>query len=93
MIKRYRVAGRVQGVGYRAFVLRRARELGLSGWVRNISDGTVEALIDGSEAHHITFESALKEGPRFSEVELVLVVDELDQTPLTGDFTVTHERG
>ena len=92
MIKRYRVAGRVQGVGYRAFVLRRAHKLGLSGWVRNVSDGTVEALVDGSEAHHIAFESELKEGPRFSEVELVLVVDELDQTPLTGDFTVTHER-
>ena len=87
------MAGKVQGVGYRAFVLRRALQLGLNGWVRNVSDGTVEALVDGSEAHHVTFESGLKEGPRFSEIELVLVVNELDQSPLAGGFTVTHERG
>ena len=87
------MAGRVQGVGYRAFVMRRARKLGLDGWVRNVSDGTVEALVEGSEAHHVAFESALKEGPRFSEIELVLVVNELDQSPLPDGFTVTHGRG
>ena len=93
MVKRYRVAGKVLGVGYRAFVLRRARQLGLNGWVRNVSDGSVEALVEGSEAHHAAFESMLKEGPRFADVQLVLVVDELDQSPLTGGFTITHEAG
>lgn len=41
------VSGRVQGVGFRAWIERRARELGLSGWVRNRRDGTVEAVFHG----------------------------------------------
>ena len=93
MVKRYRVAGKVQGVGFRAFVLRCSRELALKGWVRNVSDGSVEALVDASESHHAAFENLLKEGPRYSDVQLVLVVDELDQSPLPEGFTVTHERG
>jgi acylphosphatase len=93
MVKRYRIAGRVQGVGYRAFVLRQAHLLGVDGWVRNVDDGTVEVLVDASETHHIAFEKMLKEGPRFAEVQLVLVVDELDQSPLPTGFTVSHERG
>ena len=43
-----RIAGRVQGVGYRDWTRKRAERLGLSGWVRNRSDGTVEALFHGS---------------------------------------------
>ncbi len=93
MVKRYRVAGKVQGVGYRAFVLRQAQRLGVNGWVRNLDDGTVEVLVDASEAHHIAFENILREGPRFAEVQLVLVVDEQDQSPLTAGFTVSHDRG
>jgi acylphosphatase len=93
VVKRYRVAGRVQGVGYRAFVLRQTTQLGLSGWVRNLSDGTVEALVDASEVHHAAFENLLKEGPRHAEVRLVLVVEEPDQTVLPEGFTIAHERG
>ena len=93
VVKRYRVAGRVQGVGYRAFVLRQTRQLALRGWVRNVGDGTVEALVDASEAHHAAFENLLKEGPRFAEVRLVLVVEESDQGSLPEGFTIAHERG
>jgi acylphosphatase len=93
MIKRYRIMGRVQGVGYRAFVLRKARELGLNGWVRNRGDGTVEALVDASQAHHATLENLLRDGPRYADVRMVLVVDEIEQSPLTGGFTVTFEGG
>jgi acylphosphatase len=45
---RIRVTGRVQGVGYRDACVGRARALGLTGWVRNRSDATVEALLQGT---------------------------------------------
>ena len=93
MIKRYRVVGKVQGVGFRAFVLRQAGQLGLDGWVRNLGDGSVESLVDASEAGHAAFENVLRKGPRFSEVHLVLVVDEPEHSPLPEGFTVFHKRG
>lgn len=85
--------GRVQGVGFRAFVLRRARQLGLNGWIRNLGDGSVEALVEASEVHHVAFEDVLREGPRSSVVQLVLVVDETEHPPLPDGFTVTYEKG
>lgn len=45
---RVRVRGKVQGVGYRDWTERRARALGLDGWVRNMPDGSVEALVAGT---------------------------------------------
>ena len=87
-IKRYRVAGRVQGVGFRAFAMRHARELGLNGWVRNLSDGTVEALAETTQTTHAEFENILREGPRFAQVQFVLVVDEPDPTPMAAEFVI-----
>lgn len=57
------ITGRVQGVGFRAFVEREAAALGLDGWVRNRRDGTVEAVFAGdeSEIQHILME--LNAGP------------------------------
>jgi len=45
---RLRITGRVQGVGYRAWMMRRASGFGLRGWVRNRADGSVEAVLQGS---------------------------------------------
>ena len=82
-IKRYRVTGRVQGVGFRYFVYREALALGVNGWVRNMADGTVEALVEASE-DHAKFRRRLEEGPRLSRVTAVDDVDEIDGTVATG---------
>ncbi len=58
-----RVTGRVQGVGYRAWALETASRLGLRGWVRNRSDGTVEALVIGAEDEVAAMIEACREGP------------------------------
>ena len=57
------VRGWVQGVGYRAYVVRIARELDLSGWVRNQSDGSVEAEAVGDDVALRRFAVALRSGP------------------------------
>ena len=57
------VYGRVQGVGFRYFVLQQAVALGLSGWVRNMSDGMVEVLAEGDIASLQDLLVALHEGP------------------------------
>jgi acylphosphatase len=69
---RYVVQGRVQGVGYRYFVLRQAEALGVCGFARNLPDGAVEILAEGNEAALADFEERLREGPAFSEVTGVL---------------------
>jgi acylphosphatase len=64
------VRGRVQMVGFRYFVVERARALGLSGWVRNGNDGaTVEVLAEGPEDALRRLEAALREGPRGARVD------------------------
>jgi acylphosphatase len=65
---RYLVAGRVQGVGYRYFVMREAESLGVTGYARNLSDGRVEVVAEGAEEVLQAFESRLREGPAFANV-------------------------
>jgi len=66
---RYLVRGRVQGVGYRYFVLRQADALGLTGYARNRADGTVEVIAEGSDEALGDLEARLGEGPAFAEVD------------------------
>ncbi|HJS22400.1 MAG TPA: acylphosphatase [Steroidobacteraceae bacterium] len=66
--RRCLVSGRVQGVFYRATVARRARELGLDGYARNLPDGRVEVLACGSPAAIESFMSALWTGSSTSKV-------------------------
>jgi acylphosphatase len=61
---RITVHGRVQGVGFRAWVEDEAGSLGLSGWVRNRRDGTVEAVVAGAAAAVQAFVALCRDGPR-----------------------------
>ncbi len=57
------IEGRVQGVGFREFVLRNALSLDLTGWVRNVYNGNVEVLAEGNRHTLETFLVMLKQGP------------------------------
>ncbi len=65
------VSGRVQGVGFRWFVLKRARELDVAGWVRNLPDGRVEVVAKGSRDDVDTLTVAVAAGPRLARVDNV----------------------
>ncbi len=62
------IAGRVHNVGYRDWMVATARALGVSGWVRNRRDGTVEAMVDGETSAVEEFLRACRRGPRGAEV-------------------------
>jgi acylphosphatase len=68
---RYRVEGRVQGVGYRYFVQREADTLRVTGFVRNMPDGSVEVVAEGGESALAALEARLREGPSFARVASV----------------------
>ena len=65
------VSGRVQGVGFRYFCDRTAVDLGITGWVRNESDGTVELEIQGDETQVVSFLTKIKKGPTLAYVSSV----------------------
>ena len=67
--RRVRVTGRVQGVFFRAWTREEARRLGLSGWVRNCPDESVEAHVEGDEAAVATLIAELHNGPPHAEVD------------------------
>ncbi|HEY4041895.1 MAG TPA: acylphosphatase [Rhodopila sp.] len=69
--KRLVISGRVQGVGYRAWMMHKATELGISGWVRNRADGSVEALIAGEVAAVEEMARLCRRGPRLAEVSSI----------------------
>jgi acylphosphatase len=66
--KRWFVSGRVQGVGFRYFVQKRAAELSLKGWARNLADGRVEVYAVGPLKKLSDLAAALHAGPAFSDV-------------------------
>ena len=77
------VEGSVQGVGFRFFVIRRASELGLTGWVRNLRDGRVEVVAEGPHASLQKLLNQLKEGPRGARVSFV----ETEWLPASNEFS------
>lgn len=77
------IHGRVQGVGYRAWTQRTARELSLQGWVRNLEDRTVEAVFVGPRGAIEEMVRRCHEGPRLARVTQVQI-DWGPQPPCTG---------
>jgi acylphosphatase len=84
-----RITGRVQGVGYRAWTIDDARRRGLSGWVRNLSDGDVEAVFSGPAADVDDMVAACRRGPFAARVDHVMI-DAAE--PVSGPFKVLYER-
>ena len=78
------VLGRVQGVGYRFNCYRQACSLGLTGWVRNLPDDSVEIVAEGPSAALKVFSAWCQRGPTFADVEHVAEMHE----PASGEFTV-----
>ena len=77
-----RVEGIVQGVGFRAYTLRQARQLGLTGWVRNRWDGSVEVVAEGPQGALEDLVRRLKTGPSAAYVSRV----EVEWQPYQGEF-------
>jgi acylphosphatase len=86
--KQLRIAGRVQGVGYRASFAREAQRLKLSGWVRNRLDGTVEALVQGNPSAIEAIMAWSWQGPRVARVDQVSIVDMPDAALPAAEFQV-----
>lgn len=83
-----RITGRVQGVGFRNFTQRRARRLGLTGWVRNEPDGTVRLEAEGTRSALEQLVDAVQEGPRMAQVDDV----EASWEEATDEFEVFRVR-
>ena len=86
--KKYLITGKVQGVGYRYFVFRVARDLHLAGWVRNLADGRVEAYVAGPAVKLKKLEGELRIGPPRAEVRSV----EAEDLPVDAKIEGFHIR-
>lgn len=87
--RRYLVSGRVQGVYFRWFTQQTAQELGLSGWVRNLPDGRVEAWAEGPEKDVEALKAKISQGPSMA---VVTELEEFEEEP-SGDhsgFSITY---
>ena len=79
----FRVRGRVQGVFFRWTTRERAQALGVTGWVRNCQDGSVEAVAEGEPDALTRFREWLGRGPPGARVESVIEMEE----PVTNEFS------
>jgi acylphosphatase len=81
------ITGRVQGVWYRGWTVKEATALGLSGWVRNRRDGSVEAVFSGEETRISTMIARCRKGPPLARVDTLTLDDNV-----TGTFTGFEKR-
>jgi len=84
------VSGRVQGVGFRWFVVERARRLQLAGWVRNRPDGKVEIAASGDAQALAAFESAVTSGPPGAQVQKVSRLADTAADSLQTPFAIVR---
>lgn len=82
------ISGVVQGVGFRNFAQNRANDLGVKGWVRNLSDGRVEVAAVGTQGQLATLEQYLNAGPRHSHVQSVESIEISDEVDRCKTFEV-----
>lgn len=87
--QRYRVTGKVQGVGFRYWAHHTASSLGLLGWVRNASDGSVEVVAEGDLNALQALEKELWRGPIVSSVSEVEQL-ETDMQEVLNNFSIRH---
>ena len=85
------ISGKVQGVFFRASTQKKALELGLTGWVKNCSDGSVSALFQGEKRQVSTIIAWCQEGPEFAEVASVKIESSKDCTNRQEGFTILYE--
>lgn len=84
------VRGRVQGVGFRWFVVEKAQELELAGWVKNKRDGNVEVAAAGARDALARLESAVKSGPRAARIDEVRVLPPIPAEVLPTPFEIAR---
>jgi acylphosphatase len=84
------VRGRVQGVGFRWFIVEKAEELDLAGWVRNRPDGNVEIAAAGPRDALMELESAARSGPRGARVEEVRELPPVPTDSLRHPFEIAR---
>jgi len=70
------ISGRVQGVGFRAFIRREAAVLNIRGWAKNLIDGRVEVVIQGDKNKVAQMIEKLKEGPSYARVDNLKIIEE-----------------
>lgn len=87
--RHYLVEGKVQGVGFRRFIFKRVAPLGVRGWVRNLEDGRVEALLQGDREDVMRAEVYLRRGPDSGEVKSVQARDV--KADLHGEFQIKED--
>ena len=88
LVRSIAVEGVVQGVGYREFTRRAALRLNVSGWVRNRSDGAVEALVRGPPAAVEALIAEMRQGPRSAVVKRLTVTE--PDSALDGEEGTFH---
>lgn len=82
------ITGRVQGVWYRGWTVGKAHELGLAGWVRNVTDGSVEVLVNGPQETVDQLIAACRKGPVSAGVDNI-VIEMIDPPGEGGAFPTT----